>query len=319
METKIDDRPIKLGVSRCLLGEKVRYDGSHKLDRYVTEILGPYVEFVPVCPEVECGLPVPRESMRLVGEVERPRLVTGKTGIDHTDMMLEWADDKLDELEDENLCGFVFKSKSPSSGMARVKVYQENGQPKYNGVGIWARAFMDRFPYLPVEDEGRLNDAGLRENFIERIFAFQRFNSCPKSKLGDLVEFHTTHKLMYMAHSPKMYREMGAFVAKAKDLDLNQAFSRYYVLMSKCLALKATIPKNVNALQHVMGYFKKQLTADEKQELLEVIANYGQGLVPLIVPITLVNHYTRKYDQHYLKNQHYLTPHPIELKLRNHV
>ena len=202
------NRPIRLGVSRCLLGDKVRYDGGHKHDPFLTRTLGEYVEYVPVCPEVECGLPIPREAMRLVGNPDAPRLVTQKTGIDHTRRMQDWAMSRLDELEQEGLCGFIFKSKSPSSGMERVKVYAENGNLVGQGVGIFARMFMQRFPLLPVEEEGRLHDPLLRENFIDRIFVLRRFRDMTKAgqTLGNLVTFHTRHKLQILAHSPEIGR-----------------------------------------------------------------------------------------------------------------
>jgi len=312
---------IKLGISACLLGENVRYDGGHKLDRYLTGTLGEYVEYVPVCPEFECGLGVPRESMRLQGDPDAPRLVTNKTGRDHTDRMLKWAAKRVQQLEKEDLCGFVFKKNSPSSGMERVKVYNEKGMPVKKGIGLFARTFMEHFPLLPVEDEGRMHDPRLRENFIERIFVFKRWRellSEPKRR-GSLVEFHTKHKLLLLSHSPDLHREMGRLVARAKEMPLHDLYKRYEDILMNALGLKTTTRKNVNVLHHIMGYFKKQLSPDEKQELLGVIDHYRLDHVPLIVPITLVNHYVRKYDQPYLKGQHYLQPHPIELQLRNHV
>ncbi len=316
----MDDRP-KLGISTCLLGENVRYDGGHKLDRYLRDVVGQFVDWVPVCPEVECGMPTPREALRLVGDPENPRLVTSRTGVDKTEQMLTWAKMRLDQLEQENLCGYIFKSKSPSSGMQGVKVYDKNNVPSKKGVGMFARAFMERFPLMPVEDEGRLNDARLRENFIERVFVYKRWLNYVQndgSRKG-LVDFHTDHKLLIMAHSPKHLSELGKLVAQAKEFDAKELQQRYLTLLMTGLKLNTTIKKNVNVLQHIMGYFKKQLSADEKQELLEVIGNYHKGLIPLIVPITLLNHFVRKFNEPYLKRQYYLNPHPIELMLRNHV
>lgn len=311
---------IRLGVSRCLLGEAVRYDGGHKLDRFITETLGQYVDFVPVCPEVECGLSVPREAMRLIGNIENPRLVTNKSGVDHTDRMVQWAEQRVQELESENLCGYIFKSRSPSSGMARVKVYNDKGQPEKKGVGIFARIFMAHFPWLPVEEEGRLHDPVLREHFIESIFVFRRLRELEggKKTRGALVEFHTRHKLMFMAHSPDHYRLMGKLVAGGPS-DMNALYDEYRKLLVDALRLRATPRKHVNVMQHIMGYFKKQLSADEKQELLEMLDLYRNGHLPLIVPVTLLNHYVRKYEQPYLREQYYLNPHPLELQLRNHV
>ena len=210
-------KTIKLGVSSCLLGEPVRYDGGHKLDRYITDTLGRYFSFVPVCPEVGCGMPIPREAMRLEGDPATPRLVTNKTHIDKTEQMLAFCRSKVRELETEDLCGFIFKKDSPSSGLYRVKVYI-SGMPARSGSGLFASAVAKHFPLLPVEEEGRLNDPDIRENFIERVFGFRRWKDLllDKPDLGRLVAFHARHKLQIMAHSPTLYREMGALVAHGK-------------------------------------------------------------------------------------------------------
>jgi len=312
--------PIKIGVSACLLGEKVRYDGGHKHDRYITDTLGRFFRFVPVCPEVGCGLPVPREAMRLERDGETVRLVTNKTRIDHTDRMLAWSARQVAELEQEDLCGFIFKKDSPSSGLFNVKVYSR-GMPAKTGRGLFARAVTEHFPLLPVEEEGRLHDMGLRENFIGRVFAFRRWKDllAEGKTVGRLVEFHTAHKLLVMAHSPEIYRELGKLVAHGKEMPRDELFSRYQEFFMKALACHATVRKNTNVLQHIAGYFKKELTAEEKAELQEVIGEYHQRLVPLIVPVTLLRHYIRKYGQEYLLKQVYLSPTPQELMLRNHV
>jgi uncharacterized protein YbgA (DUF1722 family)/uncharacterized protein YbbK (DUF523 family) len=311
---------IKLGVSSCLLGQEVRYDGGHKLDRFIRDTLGRYVEYVPVCPEVECGLPIPREAMHLYGDPAAPRLVAVKTRRDFTEQMQRWGRGRLADLEKRDLCGYIFKSKSPSSGLERIKVYDEKGRVSHQGVGLWARMFQDRFPLLPVEDEGRLHDPLLREMFIERIFVFKRWRETLEHRpaLGGLMDFHTRHKLLVMAHSPENYRRLGRLVAEGRNRPLKGLFSEYLELLHRALALKTTPPKNVNVLHHLLGYFKKQLSSEEKQEFLEITQAYAQGQVPLIVPVTLINHYVRKYDQPYLKGQYYLNPHPLELKLRNH-
>ncbi|OPY61898.1 MAG: hypothetical protein A4E62_03043 [Syntrophorhabdus sp. PtaU1.Bin002] len=313
---------IKIGVSRCILGEKVRYDGGHQHDRYITDTLGRYFEYIPVCPEVEYGLPVPREPMHLTGNPSTPRLITIKTGIDHTDGMLTWADQRLKELQNEDLCGFIFKSKSPSSGMQRVKVYASTGtgMPIHKGVGIFARVFMDRFPLLPVEDDGRLHDPILRENFVERVFAYRSWQTLMEGdkSIGSLVDFHTNHKLLLMSHSPKHYSALGKLVAGAKGYK-GDLYGEYITTMMDGLRLIATAQKQINVLQHMLGYFKSLIAADEKQEMLDIIEKYYRGLVPLIVPIALFTHYVRKFDIPYLKRQSYLNPHPMELMLRNHV
>jgi uncharacterized protein YbgA (DUF1722 family) len=310
---------IKLGISTCLLGENVRYDGGHKLDRFLTDTLGQYVEYVPVCPEVECGLPVPRESMHLEGSPDSPRLITSKTKQDMTDRMVRWAKRRVVEIEGENLCGFIFKSDSPSSGMERVRVYNEKGMPIKKGIGLFARILMEHFPLLPVE--GRLHDPELRENFIERIFTLKRWREVltEKENRGNVVDFHTKHKLLILSHSPKHYQTMGKLVAKIKELPIREFYRQYQTILMEALQLKTTPKKNVNVLQHMMGYFKEQLSPDEKQELLEVIDHYREEYIPFIVPLTLIQHYVRKYDQPYLKGQLYLNPHPLELQLRNHV
>jgi uncharacterized protein YbgA (DUF1722 family)/uncharacterized protein YbbK (DUF523 family) len=312
---------IKLGISTCLLGENVRYDGGHKLDWFLTDTLGQYVEYVPVCPEVECGLGVPREPMHLEGDPDSPRLVTIRTKQDMTDRMLKWAQKRVVDLEKEELCGFIFKSDSPSSGMERVRVYNEKGMPVKKGVGMFARIFMDHFPLLPVEDEGRLHDPKLRENFIERIFTLKRWREVfvKREKRGEVVDFHTRHKLLILSHSPKHHQMMGRLMAKSKKLQIKDLYQQYQNILMEALQLKTTPNKNANVLMHMMGYFKEQLSSDEKQELLEVIDHYRQEYIPLIVPITLMGHYVRKYDQPYLKQQLYLNPHPLELQLRNHV
>jgi uncharacterized protein YbgA (DUF1722 family)/uncharacterized protein YbbK (DUF523 family) len=315
------EKNFRIGISSCLLGNEVRWNAGHKLDKYLTRTLGKFVEYVPVCPEVEAGFGVPRESFRLVGDSENPRLITFKSKTDHTDRMLSWAKKRVRELEKEDLCGFIFKSDSPSSGMIRVKVYNEKGMPHKVGVGLFARTFMEHFPLIPVEDDGRLNDPIIRENFILQIFTMKRWrdNLATKLGIGKLVEFHTHNKLLIMSHSPKHYRLMGKLVADGKKTPLRDLYDHYQQLLLEALKLKTTIKKNLNVLQHLMGYFKKQLTADEKQELLEIFDQYRREYVPLIVPITLINHYVRKYDQPYLKQQTYLNPHPLELKLRTHV
>ncbi|MFC1856610.1 YbgA family protein [Thermodesulfobacteriota bacterium] len=313
-------RPVKIGISACLLGQKVRYDGAHKRDRYLTDTLGQFLDYIPVCPEAECGLGVPREAMRLVGDPVTPCLVTVKTKIEHTDRMQQWAKNRLTKLEAEDLCGFIFKKDSPSSGMERVNVYDKNGMPHKKGVGIFARAFMAHFPLIPVVEEGRLHDPKLRENFIAQIFTLKRWRETLSGniRLGKLVDFHTRQKLLILSHSQSHYRTMGKLVSGGKTYRINELFAEYEKLLMEALKLKSTVKKNTNVLMHMMGHFKKQTSADEKQELLEIIDQYRDGLVPLIVPITLINHYVRKYQNTYLNAQTYLNPHPIALKLRNH-
>jgi len=312
---------IKLGISSCLLGENVRYDGGHRLDPFLAHTLGQYVEYVPVCPEAECGFGVPREPMHLEGDPDSPRLVTVRTKQDMTDRLVKWAQKRVAQLEKEDFCGFIFKSASPSSGMERVRVYNERGVPVKKGVGIFARIFIEHFPLLPVEDEGRLHDPKLRDNFIERIFVLKRWREVleRKESWGNVVGFHTRHKFLILSHSPNYYRTMGKIVAKAKDVSLKELYQKYETLLMESLYLKTSPRKNANVLQHMIGYFKEELSSNEKKELLEVVDFYRKGYIPSIVPITLIKHYARKYDQPYLKQQVCLNPHPLELQMRNHV
>lgn len=312
---------IRLGISSCLLGEMVRFDGGHQLNRYLRDTLGEYVEYVPVCPEVELGLPTPRETLRLVEKDDGPHLVFSKSGEDITDRMLAWAKKRVKELEKENLCGFVFKAKSPSSGMERVKLYDRNGVPSKQGIGLFARTFMEHFPLLPVEEDGRLNDPRLRENFVECIFTFKRWRDMLATgrTAANLVDFHSRHKLLILSHSPEIYREMGKLVAGAGKSDINALLTDYEALLMKSMRIRTTVRKQVNVLQHLLGFFKKELTSDEKKEIIEQVQLYRQGTMPLIVPLTLINHHIRKHQKPYLLQQYYLNPHPVELQLRNHV
>jgi uncharacterized protein YbgA (DUF1722 family)/uncharacterized protein YbbK (DUF523 family) len=322
MSSGEQDCIIRLGISTCLLGEKVRYDGGHKLDRFLVDTLGHYVEWVPVCPEVEMGLSVPRESMRLVDDPENPRLVTLKSGEDYTERMQAWARKRLLELAQVGLHGFVFKKDSPSSGLYRVRVYGGNGMPRRVGTGIFPREVMKRFPMLPLEEEGRLHDMHLRENFIDRIFAYYRWTRLleedPRS--GALVRFHTAHKLTLMAHSPSHYQEMGRLVAEAGSLAWNDLAQRYGRSLMDGLQVMTTSGKHSNVLQHLMGFLKGELGGQDKAELLGLIEDYRKGFVPLIVPLILLKHHLSRHEvPDWVHQQVYLYPYPKELMLRNHV
>jgi uncharacterized protein YbgA (DUF1722 family)/uncharacterized protein YbbK (DUF523 family) len=313
--------PLRLGISRCLLGDEVRFDGGHKRDNFLTDVLGPYVEWVPVCPEVEAGLGTPREGMRLVGDPAHPRLLTIKSGRDHTRALEKMTTGRLAELGNLDLSGYVFKRGSPSCGVERVRVYTEQGMPSHSGVGIFVRAFVEQFPLIPVEEEGRLCDAPLRENFIERVFCYHRYQDLLQNGVTRqaLVQFHTIHKYLLMAHSPQHYQVLGRLVGQAERYRPKELAHRYGELFMKALAVKATVRKHVNVLQHILGYFKDQLAVREKAELLGVIGDYHHRLTPLIVPLTLMKHYVQQFEVHYVQDQVYLNPHPKELMLRNHV
>jgi uncharacterized protein YbgA (DUF1722 family)/uncharacterized protein YbbK (DUF523 family) len=313
---------LRLGISACLLGENVRYDGGHRRDPFLVNDLGRYVEWVPVCPEVEMGLPTPRESMHLVGDPENPRLVAPKSGTDYTDRLAAWTRQRVEELAEKKLHGFVFKKDSPSSGLFRVRVYNEHGMPERTGTGMFPREIVRRFPLLPVEEEGRLHDARLRENFIDRIFAYQRWTAmlADNGTPGGLVAFHTAHKLTLMAHSPKHYTEMGRLVAKAGTLAPGEWVEQYGSLLMAGMQAIATPGRHYNVLQHLMGFLKEVLGTDDKSELLGLMDDYRQGLVPLIVPLTLLKHHLNLYSvPEWVHQQVYLNPYPKELMLRNHV
>jgi uncharacterized protein YbgA (DUF1722 family)/uncharacterized protein YbbK (DUF523 family) len=312
---------ITLGISSCLLGNHVRYDGGHKLDHFLVDTLGQYVDWVPVCPEAACGIGIPREVMALEGDPASPRIRTVWTGIDHTARLQRWIKGELKVLADIDISGFVFKARSPSCGVRDTKVFGRKCEVRGTGSGLFAMTLMETFPLLPVEDEGRMHDPAHRENFIERIFVYKRWQEYIKEdrSLGGLVAFHTNHKYLVMAHSPKHYTVLGKMVAGAKKMRKAELHANYISLLMEGLQFLATPKKNTNVLQHMAGYFKDQLSSEEKKELQEMIVIYHDGLIPLIVPVTLLWHYVRKYKEPYLSRQVYLNPHPLELMLRNHV
>ena len=303
------------------MGENVRYDAGHKLDRFLVNTLGQSVEWVPVCPEVECGLPVPREAMRLVGEPGAPRLVTIKSGEDYTGRMRVWARERLQQLSEVELHGFVFKKDSPSSGRFRVKVYDENGIPGRTGVGIFAAALVERFPLLPTEEEGRLHDMHLRENFIDRVFAYYRWTRlvARDATPGGLVRFHTAQKLTLMAHSPNHYRQMGRLVARAGNMPWTELQGVYGKLLMDGLQVMTSPGKHANVIQHVMGFLRNDLAPEDKAELLGLIDDYRGGTLPLVVPVTILRHHLARHSvPEWVHQQVYLNPYPKELLLRNH-
>jgi uncharacterized protein YbgA (DUF1722 family)/uncharacterized protein YbbK (DUF523 family) len=314
-------RPIRIGISACLLGEQVRFDGGHKRDAFLTETFGRFVEWVSVCPEVECGFGTPREAMRLVRVEQGVRLLTVKTGIDLTGPMERFSQSRVAALAAENLSGYVLKKDSPSCGLERVKVYDRHGSPARSGRGLFAAALVQAYPYLPVEEEGRLADPQLRDNFVERVFAYWRLRGLFDGRwtVGDLVRFHTAHKLLLLAHAPEAYRQLGRLVAGARGVPRRDLERRYVDGFMRALAQVATTRRHTNVLQHMAGYFKDQLDVASKRELAEMIADYRRGLVPLVVPVTLIRHHVRTLDVTYLAGQTYLEPHPKELMLRNHV
>jgi uncharacterized protein YbgA (DUF1722 family)/uncharacterized protein YbbK (DUF523 family) len=312
--------PIRVGISACLLGDQVRFDGGHKRDGFLADTFGRFVEWVPLCPEVESGFPVPRESMRLVRSGAEIRLLTVKTQVDVTARLERYTHRRVPELAAEGLSGFVLKKDSPSCGVARVKVY-EGATAVRNGRGVFAAALIERYPNLPVEEEGRLSDPRLRDNFVERVFAYWRLRALFSGRwtVGSLVQFHTAHKLILMAHSVDAYRRLGRMTASARRLPRRDLEEQYSAEFMSALSIVATPRRQANVLQHMAGYFKDRIDAASKAELASAIDDYRRELVPLIVPITLLRHHVRVHQVAYLQGQLYLEPHPKELMLRNHV
>jgi len=311
---------IRIGISSCLLGEEVRFDKGHKRDGFITGTLTRYFEFVPVCPEVAIGMGVPREPIRLVGEPESPRAVGVRSeSLDVTEALAEYGRRMAGELDP--LSGYVFKSGSPSCGMERVKIYAGKGPASKNGVGLYAREIMRAQPLLPVEEEGRLNDPVLRENFIERVFAYRRWQKVVEAGLtpAGLVAFHTAHKLSLMAHGAEPLRRLGRLVADAGRRSIGELSEEYIRGFMEAMKRRATRKRHANVLMHLMGYLKGRLESEDKAELRELIDAYRLGYVPLVVPITLLNHHFRRHPDPYVAGQVYLEPHPKELMLRNHV
>jgi uncharacterized protein YbgA (DUF1722 family)/uncharacterized protein YbbK (DUF523 family) len=320
MEAHWNPKP-RLGISACLLGQKVRYDGGHKRDYFLTETFGRHVEWVPVCPELEVGMGVPRESVRLVGSPSDSRMIAERSAKDWTGEMHRFASQRVRALKEWNLSGYIFKKDSPSCGLERVRVYNRDGAPTRTGRGLFAGAIVRELALLPVEEEGRLNDPLLRENFVERIFAYYRWQQLlhQRKSVRSLVDFHTRHKLLLLAHSESHYRKLGRIVAEAQRLPIAAALDQYSRLFMEGLAIHATVSKHCNVLEHMLGYFSKELSKEERKELVELVNDFRQRLVPLVVPLILFHHYVKKFKVSYLENQIYLQPSPKELMLRNHV
>jgi uncharacterized protein YbgA (DUF1722 family)/uncharacterized protein YbbK (DUF523 family) len=324
VDSSPDGPRIRLGVSSCLLGHKVRFDGQHKRDRFLVEDLGPFVEWVPVCPEVEVGFGIPRDTLRLVASPQGPRMMVQKTGEDVSARMSRFSERRVSALAKMDLCGYVLKSKSPSCGMERLKVYASNlpgAMAKPEGVGLFAAALMAAYPNLPVEEEGRLSDASLRENFIERLFAYRRLRDLWRSRwtLGTLVAFHTASKMALLAHSTEGYRTLGKLVADGKSTHREELRTRYEAGFMETLRKPASRGRHANVLTHMLGHLKKILDDGDKHELLTAIEDHRRGVLPLVVPITLLRHHARRLNVAYLLGQPYLDPHPKELMLRNHI
>jgi uncharacterized protein YbgA (DUF1722 family)/uncharacterized protein YbbK (DUF523 family) len=312
---------LRIGISSCLLGDEVRFDGGHKRDAFLTETLAPFADWVRVCPEVEVGMGVPRETLRLVRVGSDTRMITTRTEIDYTAKMRAYAARRTRALASMDLRGYVLKKDSPSCGMERVKVYGDGAAPSRTGVGLFAEALKAAFPALPIEEEGRLCDPVLRENFIERLFAYDRLRRLFDHAWtqGSLVAFHTAHKMALLAHSTKAYHDLGRMVAAGKTIARGELQRRYEAAFMSTLARPATTKRHTNVLMHMAGHLTGLLDDPSKQELLACIDEYRRGFVPLVVPLTLLRHHVRAQGIAYLAGQSYLEPHPRELMLRNHV
>jgi uncharacterized protein YbgA (DUF1722 family)/uncharacterized protein YbbK (DUF523 family) len=315
LSSSFNSDKIQIGISSCLLGQKVRFDGGHKNSYYCDVTLRDHVEFVPVCPEMAIGLGTPRKSIRQVRDGEIVLIQSSDGSVDVTDKLNDYSHTKVAELN--FLGGYILCAKSPTCGMERVSEYKigTNNASK-SGVGAFAKVLMDTYPHLPVEEEGRLNDLVIRENFITRLYAYHDWFSMLASGLTKhkLIQFHSRYKYLIMAHSPKWYRELGPILADIQDLSATA--TAYFAGFMTALKIKATRKNHTSTLQHIQGYFKKHLTAGQKQELSEAISKYHEGIFPLLVPITLINHYLREHPTPYIESQVYLNPHPEELKLR---
>lgn len=315
-----DQELIPIGISSCLLGERVRYDGGHKGHSYITKTLGQYFDFRPFCPEVSIGLGIPRKPIRLWRNQEKKiRCVNmGNTELDYTDELTKCGAEQKEWQQ--QLCGYILKKDSPSCGMERVKVWG-NIMPIREGVGVYSRCLMDNFPYLPVEEEGRLGDPALRENFIQRVFAMHRWRNMVKTGLtvGKLIDFHARHKLIIMSHDQVSYRQLGRLVAATTRENLRLNAASYLASFMETLKLHASRGNHMNVLQHIQGYLKNALDLEDKQELVQTFENYRLGQIPLIVPLTLLNHFFKKFPDEYIANSWYMNPYPAELKLQNEI
>ncbi|WPP00675.1 DUF523 and DUF1722 domain-containing protein [Pseudomonas sp. HR96] len=321
MPETVTPAPLKprLAISACLMGDEVRYNAGHKQSLLCRNALAEHFDFIRVCPEVAIGLGIPREPIRLVGEPNQPRAVgTVHAERDVTDALAQYGAHMAGQLDD--ICGYIFMQKSPSCGLERVKVYRDNGAPQADGGrGIYAQAFCAAYPDLPVEEEGRLNDPVLRENFLVRVFAYadwQRVRAAGLSRRA-LTEFHARYKYQLMANNPPQYKVLGKMLGSMGEADANDVGPRYFSQLMAALKRCATRGTHSNVLLHLSGYLKQHIGPADKQEMLQLIDQYRQGIVPLVVPLTLLKHLFRLHPDPYIAQQVYLQPHPENLSLRN--
>jgi uncharacterized protein YbgA (DUF1722 family)/uncharacterized protein YbbK (DUF523 family) len=317
-ETQALSGPVRIGVSACLVGARVRFDGGHKRNRFLIEELGEHFEFVSFCPEVAIGMGAPRPAIRLVGDVQSPRAVGSRdAALDVTGALQDYSNEAARRLD--GLSGFIFKKDSPTCGMERVKVYNSKGMPSASGTGIFARAVQEANPLLPLEEEGRLNDPALRESFVSRVLVFARWQSLRRHGLtrAGLLDFHTRHKLLVMAHCPTTYKETGRMLARLDAPGLEELADRYIGRLMQALKIQASRRRHTNVLQHLLGYLRRRIDRASRADLVDVIESYRLGLVPLVVPITLLRHHFRRSPHPYISRQVYMNPYPHTLMLRN--
>lgn len=311
---------MNIAVSGCLLGEKVRYDGGHKYDHFITDELGRFAELVPFCPEaVVFG--TPRASVRLVDEKSKIKVLRNNDFTDVTKELQKGVKAELKRLKPMKLSGVILKARSPSCGLGSTKTYLQNGFSSGKSYGLFAKALKEKYPFLPIEEEGRLCDAWLRENFVMQLFAYDAFEQLKASapKMKEVVDFHTRYKFLLQAKDEKSYRELGNIIANHGNLEFGDLFENYELLFKSAIAKKSSIKRNCNVLEHMAGFFKNELTADEKQILHEQIKDYANKIIPLIVPLSTLHLYAKKYETKYLLNQVFLAPYPKELALRSHI
>lgn len=321
MDSMSGKKLIPVGISSCLLGNKVRYDGGHKRSKYCLNVLSECFDLTPFCPEVAIGLSTPREPIRLVGSADSPRVVGVKNpDLDVTDQLIAYANTVSENQK--SLCGYILMKGSPSCGMERVKVYHENGMPNVAGSGAYAAQIMRNNPALPVEEDARLNDPVLRENFITRVFVYSSWQEevMQSPSLHEVIQFHSRHKYQLMAHSYEGYKQLGRYLAdEAPKKELDVVLSEYILALMTHLKNRASRKSHTNALMHIMGYLKRDVDADTKQDLLEAIEQYRTSQVHLVVPLTLLKHYLKRHGSEYIQSQAYLDPYPHELGLRNYI
>lgn len=310
---------ISIGISSCLMGEEVRFNGGHELSRLCVNTLSDFFEYKAICPEVGIGLGIPRKAIHLIGDPDAPRAVnTSDESIDVTDQLKEFAEQTIPTLD--KICGYIFIKGSPSCGLFRVKVYNKgNPNPVDSGRGIYAREITKSMPLLPVEEAGRLTDPVLRENFIARVFAYHRWQKLIQQGLSasSILDFHVAYKYSLMANDPQTYTRLGQLLADAGKYDPNELGEKYFTELMQALTKKATRKSNTNVLTHLQGYLKKQLQSKEKEKLIEVIEQHRKGIVPLIVPVTLLQHHFNIHPNDYISKQAFFDPYPQELSLRN--